>query len=145
MRDDWANTLGLAFLTACGALFFNTQPVIVGALATEFAFDEQQLGVIVGAGLLSSFVVLCSSFFWIRHAQLKVVVPLGIALGLVAQVLLYQADGYLLTLMSVVLLGGGMAVIFAPVLVALGGVIGGFCLAQSAARGHGTVFFMSRV
>ncbi len=112
--------LGLGYLSAVGALFFNLQPVLVGALAEVYKFNEQALGSIVAAGLLSSFVMLCTAYFWANRVRLHRAVPVGLGLGIVSQVMLVFADSFGTVVASFICLGVALPVLFAPTLVALG-------------------------
>ncbi|XOV89015.1 MAG: MFS transporter [Pseudomonadota bacterium] len=114
------DVLGLAYLSAVGALFFNLQPVMVGALADVYGFDEQALGTIVAAGLLSSFAVLCSAYFWAGKVSLHKAVPIGLGLGVISQGMLAFADSYQTLVASFICLGAAMPILFAPTLIALG-------------------------
>ena len=112
--------IALSYTAAIGALYFNIQPVLLGSFVESFALNEQQVGGLSAIGLLSAFVGLGSSYFWVRKVNWQRIIAFGILVNLFATIVLYLATGYIGVAFSSVLLGAGMALIYAPVLVALG-------------------------
>ena len=119
-RIEISTLAALSYCAAVGALFFNIQPVLIGAIAGSFAFDEQQLGSLVSVGLFTGFFVLASSFFWVTLVDWRRSVGCGIVVSLAAMIMLFAAANYAGVAASCGVLGLGMALIYAPALVALG-------------------------
>ena len=111
--------LTVCYLTAVGAFFFNTQPVVLGAFADSFGFDERQLGALAGTGLLAAFVVVVSAFHWVPRVSWRSGVALGVGSILVACACLALTRSYPGALLGVALLGFGSAAAYAPALAAL--------------------------
>jgi len=118
--NDLPVLVALGYLSAVGALYFNIQPVWLGALSHTFDFNNQQLGATASAGLFAEFAVLVSAFFWVRRVSARVAVGAGAMIVLMGLVSLLLATDYISILCGVILLGAGMAAIYAPVLVLLG-------------------------
>jgi predicted MFS family arabinose efflux permease len=118
-QKEWASVLVLAYLAATGAIFFNIQPVFLGALAAEFSFNKTQLGSIVSAGLFSAFTVLASSFFWVTRARMRSVIVSGASVGTLALLFFMTADSYEAVLISCAAYGGAMGAITASTMAAL--------------------------
>ena len=64
----------VSYGSAIGALVFNTQPAIVGAMAVSFGFTEAQLGNIIAIAMMAMFVLVVSSFFWVHRVAWRTTV-----------------------------------------------------------------------
>lgn len=75
--DDFRSILIISYGTAIGAIVFNTQPALVGALANSFGFTEIQLGNIMATALVAIFCLVVSSFYWVHRVASRTTVFAG--------------------------------------------------------------------
>ncbi len=113
------NLYGLAYLSALGALFFNVQPVMIGAIAGGYGYDEVQLGNLVSAGLLLSFASLASSFFWITRVNRRYAVIAGGLVYAIAMTYAPMSESYNSMVVCFAIAGAGGGAMYAPILVGL--------------------------
>ncbi len=109
----------LSYFAAVGSLFFNVQPVFVGALAQEFGLDESQLGTVVSAGLGAAFVMLGSSFFWVARVNASRVIFSASIVGAVALLFFTRATDTSAVISCTLVYGGAMGTLMAPTLATL--------------------------
>ena len=118
--DHWPQLFGLAFATAVGAYLFNTAPILIGVVAIEFGFAEDQLGLIAGAGGLGSFLCYASSFLWVHRVPLRKSIGAGALILLVATGGLFLADSFELLVLVLFVANLGGAIIYVSALTAMG-------------------------
>ena len=82
--EEWRSFNNTATITTAiilsflGAAIFLLQPVYVGALAEELQFDNQQIGVLVGAEIGGNSVAAIAAFFLIKRLNWRVYLTLSL-------------------------------------------------------------------
>ena len=110
----------LAYLAAVGALFFNTQPVLVTAFMSEWQLDAGEVGLAIGVGLLGAVIVFGACFAWSGKLAFRSMTLAGLVLGLVALASLALPSSLTGVTGVLFLLGVGSGLVYAPVMIALG-------------------------
>ncbi len=118
--DDPRSVLAAAYVSAIGALLFNAQPVLVGALSFAHGFTEAELGFVMSSGLLAAFCVVVAAFFWVPRVSVRAAVRLGAGAVLAGTAGLGVSPGFVGVVVGFVLIGAGMAAVYAPALTCLG-------------------------
>ena len=104
----------LILASAVGTLLFNTPPVFLGTVATEFGLTEDRLGALAALSGFVSLAVYGSSFFWIQRIALSRVIVAGLTLHLVASAALLTVAPVVAWAFAVVAaLGGALMVVAA--------------------------------
>ena len=119
VTKDTKLILAASYGTAVGALIFNTQPAIVGALATAFQFTETELGSIITIVLIAVFCLVLSSFHWVHRAQSRSVVLVGATVACFGALGLAFADSFSSVAFSLGLIGSGAAGVYVVSLASL--------------------------
>ena len=117
--NNTRSLLAVSYGTAVGAIVFNTQPALVGALAVSFEFSEAQLGNIMAITLLAVFCLVVSSFFWAHRTASRTTVSIGVIVASLGSVALGFADGFVGVSLGLVLIGTGAAAIYVACLACL--------------------------
>lgn len=102
-----------------GALFFNTQPILIGALAEAFSYTEVELGRIAGFVLVAAFMVLLASLYLVQHYSWRRIVWTGASIACLGSIGLMFATTFQGVLASLTLIGAGGAATFAVCLATL--------------------------
>lgn len=110
--DNFKLILVASYGTAIGALIFNTQPAIVGALAESFSFTAAELGSIISMVLIAIFFMVVSSYYWIHRVLWRLAVSVGTATACLGAVGLVFADGFTTVTASLSLIGAGAAGVY---------------------------------
>ena len=117
--NNLSSLLAVSYGTAVGALVFNTQPALVGALAESFGFNEGQLGNIISVTLICVFCLVVSSFYWAHRVRWRTTVSVGCGVACLAAASLAFADGFAGVAASLALIGMGSAAIYVACLACL--------------------------
>ncbi len=117
--DELGPMAAASYMTAVGAILFNTMPVLLGAVADGFGASNDELGLLAAVGLLGASVVLVSSYFWVRRVRWRRHLGWSICSGIAAIAALYTVDSFAGLLIVFPLIGVAMASTFAPALAAL--------------------------
>lgn len=88
----------LVWLSMLGAIIANIQPMFLGALATSFELNAQQLGFLGGAELAGSCMASLSAAFWFPRFHLRRVALLALAVAVSGNLLTSWVDQYELLL-----------------------------------------------
>jgi len=104
--------LAASYGTAVGALVFNTQPAIVGALAESFELTESDLGNIIATTLIGVFCLVVSSFYWIHRVRRRATLVAGPTAACLGAAGLVMADGFVGVAASLAILGIGGASVY---------------------------------
>ena len=111
--------IAVSYMASLGALYFNIQPVYVGAISETLKLGEQAIGNLSSLGLFSAFIGLASSFFWVTRVNARGAVFAGLIVSLIATAILFFSSDYSSVVVSSILMGAGMALIYSPTLVVL--------------------------
>lgn len=118
--DDARSMLAAAYATALGALLFNAQPVLVGALSFAHGFSEVELGRVMASGLGAAFCVVVSAFFWAPRVAVRTAIRLGAGAIVMGSAGIGVFTGFAGVVAAFLLIGAGMAAVYAPALACLG-------------------------
>jgi predicted MFS family arabinose efflux permease len=116
-------------------LFWLVLPTVLGALADDFQFQEDQLGLIASIYSLGIFAVTLSSAFIRLSTDLQHQVILGAAFTIAGFTCLPLADSLTFILISVALASVGLGLAYAVVMTVLGA-------SQSPTRYYAWLFFL---
>jgi MFS family permease len=112
--------ISVCYVFAVGGLLFNLQPLLLGALAASHELSDSQLGLTSSTALLSSCILVIAGFYWVPRISWRSAMGTGVALSAIASAALPLANNFTNVLLATGGIGAGMAICFAPALVALG-------------------------
>lgn len=117
--DNFRSVLVISYGTAIGAIVFNTQPALVGALANSFGFTKIQLGNIMATTLVAIFCLVVSSFYWVHRVASRTTVIAGTLAAVFGALSLGFASNFVGVSLSLALIGAGTAAIYVVCLACL--------------------------
>ena len=96
-----------------GVLIFALLPMVLGATATYFVLDDNELGLLASAYLGSYAVVTFSSAFWVRDINWRILAMLSMSMMAVSIAAILVFKSYEVTLVGLLACGMGAAAIHA--------------------------------
>ena len=117
--NHFGSLLAVSYCSAIGALIFNTQPALVGALAETFGFSEGQLGNIMSITLIAVFCLVVTSFYWVHRVAWRTTMSTGALVACLGVVSLAFADGFTSVTSSLASIGTGAAAVYVASLACL--------------------------
>ena len=117
--NNFGSLLAVSYCAAIGALVFNTQPALVGALSESFGFAEGQLGNIRSIVLIAVFCLVVSAFYWAHRVAWRTTVSVGTCVALFGAASLVFADGFASVASGLALVGIGSAGVYVASLACL--------------------------
>lgn len=108
--DDPAAIVAAIVISIVGAVVMMTMPVLIGALADNLGFDEQQLGWLASSDLFGSFIAAILTSFLIVRVNRHYIAIAGIITALVTNFLSAQTHDFetLICLRVLAGVGGGV-------------------------------------
>ena len=112
--DRLETVLAAALVTAAGGIYLNTLPLIVGAVADQFHWDETQLGLYAASGLMGTTLATLTAPFWIRRWRWRMTIRIASVSGMLGWILISQLQTFVPIVLCAFVVGALISVAYAP-------------------------------